>query len=214
MNEQREKLSTLLDEYSGSHEEQAVLDEVIKDVNQQYTARRYQLIGEVMRHEVSDRIQVDFAASVSAMIEQEPAHNAKPAAPAPVESRSGFWDFWFKPVAGMAVAATVAVVAVSLLQPVSESPSAQQLAEQKQNEAKIETLAELPVITPNLSNAVKVSTSSAPVRQPLGTQWNVIRNDPETQAKLNSYLINHHEYSGSMQGIIPQVRVVGYDVNQ
>jgi hypothetical protein len=34
------------------------------------------------------------------------------------------------------------------------------------------------------------------------------------QQKLNAYLVNHTEYSNSMQGLIPQARVAGFDAQQ
>jgi hypothetical protein len=45
-------------------------------------------------------------------------------------------------------------------------------------------------------------------------RWKVIEGAPALQQKLNAYLVNHTEYSNSMQGLIPQVRVVGFDFQQ
>jgi hypothetical protein len=43
-----------------------------------------------------------------------------------------------------------------------------------------------------------------------GMHWKVISDAPALERKLNAYLVNHTEYSKSMQGLIPQARVAGY----
>jgi hypothetical protein len=47
-----------------------------------------------------------------------------------------------------------------------------------------------------------------------GTRWKVDREMPALQQKLNAYLVNHTEYSNSVQGLIPQARVAGFDSQQ
>ena len=64
------KLSYLLDNYPGENSD-AVLDEVVADVNLQYTMRRYQMIGEVMRHELPANINTGFHGEVMAKIRQQ-----------------------------------------------------------------------------------------------------------------------------------------------
>jgi hypothetical protein len=44
-----------------------------------------------------------------------------------------------------------------------------------------------------------------------GTRWKMQNESPVLQQKLNAYLVNHTEYSNSMQGLIPQARVAGFD---
>ena len=51
MTDLNEKLSLLLDDYADDNST-ATLDEVIGDVNLQYSARRYRMIGEAMRNEL------------------------------------------------------------------------------------------------------------------------------------------------------------------
>jgi hypothetical protein len=45
-------------------------------------------------------------------------------------------------------------------------------------------------------------------------RWKLERETPGLQQKLNAYLVNHTEYSNSMQGLIPQARVAGFDSEQ
>ncbi len=212
MNESREKLSSLLDDYRSAESDGAVLDQVLGDVNQRYTLRRYQLIGEVMRNEVPSRIKPGFAADVMAQIEQEPALHAPQPAPGESTATSWFWSVLFKPLAGVAVAATVAFVAVNSVQThQSDKTANDQVADSSATRARVEQLASIPVI----NAPVRVSTHSFhnAVHQ-TGMYWKIRRGSPAFQKKLNTYLINHNEFSKSMQGIIPQVRVVGFDVQK
>ena len=45
-------------------------------------------------------------------------------------------------------------------------------------------------------------------------RWRLESESPMLQQKLNAYLVNHTEYSSSMQGLIPQARVAGFDAQQ
>jgi len=109
-----------------------------------------------------------------------------------------------KPLAGMAVAASVAVVAVTLWQfsylGNNSGKTSEQIVgvDQKRNDF----LANVPV----QANAVTVSSSVDG-----GLRWKINNNAPALQQKLNAYLVNHTEYSNSMQGLIPQARVAGFD---
>ena len=212
MKEQHEELSALMDDYHPDEHNQSLVDDLLKDVNQRYTLRRYQLISDVMRNEIPAAIQFDFSERVMAQVEKENVPGRDPAVPVrKVEKQPSFlWSLIFKPVAGVAVAATVAFVAVSLLTPkLSDQGASQELASSSSS-LKVEKLVSLPIIT----NAVRVSSSGSANAVPGGMNWKIKRNEPAVQKKLNSYLINHHENSNSMQGIIPQVRVVGFDVQK
>ncbi len=213
MNEQSEKLSTLIDEYQQSEQDQSLLDGVLNDVNQQYTLRRYQMIGEVMRNEIPDAIQLDFASSVMAKIQQEPVLKITNQA----ENKTGqlpswLWSVLFKPVAGLAVAATVAFVAVSNLQlKPTTVDQFEKIASNDTSSAKVEQFASIPLLNRGLST---VSVNGQRTAATLGMNWKVKRNEPDVQQKLNAYLVNHNEFSNSWQGIIPQVRVVGFDAQK
>jgi len=57
-----------------------------------------------------------------------------------------------------------------------------------------------------VGSAVPVSS-----RVQSGTRWKLEQESPVLQRKLNAYLVNHTEYSSSIQGLIPQARVAGFD---
>ncbi len=215
MNEQQEKLSGLLDEWNGDTEDRALLDRLLSDVNERARLQRYQMIGEAMRHELPERIQPDFAAGVMARIEQEGL--VPEGAPATKRSaeRSGaspWWLSWLKPAAGLSVAAAVAFVAVTTvtqapLQP-TDSPQVLASAASTANDPRIEQLTKLPVLAPSMKVAAGASSGNA---ASVTDRLEVRRDNAAVRRKLNSYLVDHNQYAGSLQGIIPQLRVVATD---
>jgi len=217
MKEQHEKLSSLIDDYQADEPDQSLLNDVLGDVNQQYTMRRYQMIGEVMRNELPEAIKLDFAADVMAKIDHESTLQVKQPAKSTSKSQqqqepSWLWSVLFKPMAGVAVAATVAFVAISGLQlQTADIEQNDRLANANSSSVKVEQLARIPVANIGVS---KVSVNGQRSTSPVGMNWKIRRNEPAIQKKLNTYLINHNEYSNSMQGIIPQVRVVGFDAQK
>jgi len=204
MKQQDEKLSLLLDDYSDDDID-AVLDEVSADVNLQYRVRRYRMIGEAVRYELPAAIDTGFHQRVMARIEAQPrpAGSARPAAARalPLLARA-----WFKPAAGLAVAASVALVTVALWRPLQPESAPTDAGIASADEQKIQELAGQQVA----GGAVPVSTRV----QSEGMRWKLEKESPVLQQKLNAYLVNHTEYSNSMQGLIPQARVVGFDAQQ
>jgi len=195
---QDEKLSALLDGDDAINVA-AAIDELSGDVNLQYRMRRYQMIGAVMRNELPQAINTGFHADVMARIRSETAAPVVRAdRPAPARGRGN----WLKPFAGLAVAASVALVTVVLWgpqQPDGAVPAELVSAEQQ----KIEQLASQPVAGAAVTVSTRVGAD--------GTRWKMQNESPVLQQKLNAYLVNHTEYSNSMQGLIPQARVAGFD---
>jgi negative regulator of sigma E activity len=208
MNDENEKISHLLDEYLSSHVEKKALDDLLDDVNQQYCLSRYQMIGQAMRHELPDKIDTCFSQTVMSRIRQTEAKNKLNVGQKKVES-TWRWEF-LKPLAGMAVAASVALVSITLWQSVSftQGSSASDSSFANVEQKKIDLLVNQPIQV-----AVPASTTLGTAklnRNKNGMHWKVIRDAPGLERKLNTYLINHTEYSKSMQGLIPQARVAGY----
>jgi sigma-E factor negative regulatory protein RseA len=205
MKQQDEKLSLLLDDHSDDNVDE-VLDEVIADVNLQYRVRRYRMIGEVMRHEIPAAIDTGFHQQVMAKIQQQaqpvdPArHAAASVTPGAVPSMV---RAWFRPAAGLAVAASVALVTVALWQPLQQQTAVTDDGLVSADEQKIQQLAGQQIA----GGAVPASTRV----QSEGMRWKLENESPMVQQKLNAYLVNHTEYSNSMQGLIPQARVAGFD---
>ena len=207
MTDLNEKLSLLLDDYTDD-DAAATLDEVIGDVNLQYRMRRYRMIGEAMRNELPAAIDISFHSTVMARIhEQTEAHSSRSEAPQKSATKPSMLRWvTLRPFAGMAVAASVAMVTVVLWQPLK--PGSGQLDDNlaSADQQKIQQLSGQQI----QGGAVPVSTRV----QTLGMRWKVEHESPGMQQKLNAYLVNHTEQSNSMQGLIPQARVAGFDAQQ
>jgi len=205
MKQQNEKLSLLLDEDTEA-DINAELGEVIADVNLQYRMRRYQIIGAAMRNELAQAINTDFHHQVMANIRDELPPVALQDSGSET-ARNGAIAFmarsWFRPFAGLTVATSVALVTIALWQQQDPGPKDDVASAEQQ---RIEQLAGQPIA----GGAVPVSSR---VQSP-GTRWKLEHESPVLQRKLNAYLVNHTEYSNSMQGLIPQARVAGFDAEQ
>ena len=208
MTENDEKLAYLLDGHGGEEADDAI-DEALGDVNLQYRMRRYLIIGEAMRHQLPRRIDTDFHKAVMASVHAEAAIARASKKQPPAAAEAGLpllgWAR-LRPYAGLAVAASVALVTVALWQPLKN--------ETDQSPNGIATVVPdevMPIMsTPIQATPVTVSTRL----QAPGTRWRVERDLPGLQQKLNGYLVNHTEYSNPVQGLIPQARVAGFDTPQ
>ena len=210
MTDLNEKLSFLLDDYTDDNAA-ATLDEVIGDVNLQYRTRRYRMIGEAMRNELPPAIDTGFHSAVMARIDDQvetQTHSPRAqAAQQPAAAKHSILNWvTLKPLAGLAVAASVAVVTVALWQPLKQESGQLDDSLVSADQQKIQQLVgqQIP------GGAVPVSTRV----QTLGLRWKVEHESPGMQQKLNAYLVNHTEQSNSMQGLIPQARVAGFDSQQ
>jgi negative regulator of sigma E activity len=210
MTDQNEHISILLDDEL-SEDRQSKLTELLGDVNQRDTLGRYRMVGDVLRHEIPRQVRTDFAAEMRAKMEQEACHVSAQSAPA--KTTGGLFDWlggWlWKPVAGMAVAAAVALVTVSSLQsPLPGASDESVAAVDDRTPARVEQLASTPVLQANIRSVSTASSTAVPENS---SNWKIRRDQAKLQSKLNAYLINHNEFSDSLNGIIPQARVVGFD---
>ncbi len=189
MSEHKQNLSAYLDDNLSSEEQRALQLDGLGD-----TAHHYQLIGEAMRGQVSELSLLDVTSQVREAIAHEQIEQpvstprAQPAEQKPglLASLFNFSD-WLRPVGGLAIAASVAmIVVVSLQQQGDPQNTVQpQLASQDMPAARA-TLARVP----NPANIVPVS------------------NRPD----LSRYLQQHSEFAArdTAQGRMPYVRAVGY----
>lgn len=118
MSNVEQKLSALLDEYTADETCQATLDEIINDVNLQYRMHRYQMIGDIMRHELPPSIKPDFSHQIMTQIRGLDSTTERQP-----ESIISNWKilpflgwFRFKPLAGFAITLSVAMVSITLWQ--------------------------------------------------------------------------------------------------
>jgi sigma-E factor negative regulatory protein RseA len=116
MSEQiREQVSAFLDGELPASETELLLKRLTRDAELRESFGRYGLIGEAMRAQAPGTLSRGFAARVNGAIDGEPVVVLSTAAQARAPR-------WWRPIAGAAVAAGVAAVAVVALQQRSYKP--------------------------------------------------------------------------------------------
>ena len=196
MNEDKEKISAWLDDAIEYNEAESLQAE--QGVQAFSTAARYQLIGDAVRGKVTDASMIDISASVREAISREPEFSpvARPARQPRRQSPdkvTPLFDFgsWLRPVGGLAVAATVAMVmVVTLTDQQAETGS-----------GIVANVAQQPVQAMPVNNAM-------PVYAKPGIAIPAVN--------LNSYVTEHSEYAahGTVQGMMPYARSVSYGAEE
>jgi len=177
-----EKLSALLDGELDSSEIEKTVKQTATGPQERGAWGRYHLIRDVMRRQLDSLASPGLVEAVSSRLESEPSILVpRRRLPIPVKLT--------RLVAGMAVAASVAAVAIVSVQLIS--PNAEN--------------------TPQL---VAQSVESADYLRSGGTRWQAVSADVEND--LNIYLVQHSEFTPAtgMNGVMSYVRFVGYDSEQ
>ena len=169
-----EQLSALVDDELAPAEHALLVKRLAQDAGLQERLARYQMISDGLQNHLPGHVDVDFHRRVRAALREEPVPLARP----------GQLASLFKPLVGVGVAASVAVVAVLSLQSIREvDPAA------------------APVV------------ASAPVRDEYirAARAPQFAADTGIARELDVYLVNHNEYAVNrgMQGMLPYVRLVG-----
>ena len=204
----REQLSALLDDELSATESAHLLDKLGQSRDLRDHWDRYHLIGDVLRGETLHVSSIQIADRVRERIEKEPFIVASPkprSAAAQTEPGHRSSVQWLKPAAGVALAASVAVVTVfSLPQLTGDSGdpgSGVQIAATQQ-----------PINPP--VQLVSSQRSSAYSRGS-SLRWKNL-SEPQVESKLNGYLVDHNEYAapGGMSGVLPYATFVSYDAQR
>jgi sigma-E factor negative regulatory protein RseA len=188
MNKDKEKISAWLDDGIELDEVDSLQAEHGTEVYS--TATRYHMIGDAIRGSLADASMIDISASVSEAISREPEFSprARPARASKPAATTWFGlGSWLKPVGGLAVAATVAMVmVVTLTDQQTESGN-----------AIVANVGQQPVQALPVNNAPTGYTNPG---------------FAVPAVNLNSYVTEHSEYAArdSMQGMMPYARAVSY----
>ena len=184
-----EHISALMDGELNEAETGRLLDQLQRDAGLRMCWTRYHLISDALRSDLTGHIKHNVANRVIQVLESEPIH-LTPRRLTPHPSR--LTPHIFKPLAGLAVAASIAAVAVLSLQ----------------TTAPLQTAS--PVNLAGLSGAAPVALVSSAAGR---SRWSAGR--PSVESKLDIYLANHNQYSMSteMQGMLPYARIIGYETN-
>lgn len=184
-----EQLSALIDDELTEFERRRLFSGLLEDDSNRTTLARYQLVGEVLRQkEAGPLLRPAFSWRISEAIADE--HDR-------VEADKPIAVAWRRPLAGMAVAASVAMMSIWLAPKLFEAgggPAGEPVIAAKSQPQ--------PVI------------QSRPVPQPAGgegTYWQTL--PPELENKLNRYLVNHAEFAAGkgMDRMLPYASFVSYD---
>ena len=208
----KEHVSALVDDEVGLFESRRLVDEVLGNDAERARWARYHLIGEAMRGGLSKVVDSGFADRVKREIESEPAlHVDHPVDFSRVHSR------WMRPVAGFAMAASVAVVSVLALQ--SMMGPGQPGGTEGLVEAPVPISEDLQVVMEATPSGIESPTPAVALESPAAAPLpNVTVPEPlppsapsaPTDPRLTSYIVNHSEHAAA-QGMMPRVRIVGYD---
>jgi sigma-E factor negative regulatory protein RseA len=121
MSEQiREQVSAFLDGELPNSETELLLKRLTRDAELRESFGRYALIGEALRGTSPGVLSRGFASRVNLAIDGEPA-------PAGVQAQGASTARWWRPLAGVSVAAGVAAVAIIALQQRATAPNIAQL---------------------------------------------------------------------------------------
>lgn len=192
----KESISALMDGEMADHEMERLLPALRSDQESREVWERYHLIGDALRKNLPGHIDGSFASRVSQAIAAEPEilpssvvqfkPKPKPAEPA----RRAI----SRPLAGFAIAATVAMVTFVGVGMISVDEHGAAL--------------------PMAGNAPQTMVAMQPapmegVQTVQGQRWNVAT--PAVESKLNTYLSDHHSISSMAamnNRMLPNVRLV------
>lgn len=175
-----EQISALVDGEGEAGERQCAIDQLLSDSAQQSAWQRYHIIGDTLR---ANRETLGSEADKATSANVVPIRTTAPANK--TSSRL--------PLAGLAIAASVAVLAVVV---VLKAPS--------DNSQQFDVAAKAPVasITPA---SVALTPAATP---PAQSAHNALR-----EQRLNGYLVNFNEQRArvGVRGVHPYVRIVGFE---
>ena len=190
-----ELASALLDgELDRSSQQAAISASLAADDEERQRFGRYRLIGDVMRGE-----SAVLAQQVSVRVQE--ALQAEPAILAPRQRARQ----WLRPAAGLAVAASVAtlaiVVAPQLLTSSEDLTQPMQLAATSPERAGLQ---------PSLVAATAPAESQRPGATAAGVRWQAL--DTDLEERLNRLVIEHHEFGGrtGIYGPVPHISFANY----
>ncbi len=179
-----EQLSVFMDGELPDAEHELLIRQLTRDHGLLDKWGRYHLIRDAMLNHLPVHVDAGLPERISAAMEDEPEHLQ---ADQQAMSRQ-----WVRPLAGFAVAASVALVAVLGLQDVNQP-------------GVTPVLPEIASVQPQAPQVLPIQRASVN-----GLRWNA---QPAIANRLNGYLVNHNESvsSNQLQGMIHYSRIAGYE---
>jgi sigma-E factor negative regulatory protein RseA len=183
------QLSAMVDDELQDMESDLALRRLSRDQEARDRWERYHLISNTLQDHLPARIDPSFAARIRQAIETDPL-------PLPVVKPL---PTWYKPVTGFALAASVVLMALFGLKLTQTDP--------------LQPVAQFANATPGLpapAPAAFLPVQAVASSQPADSARTLI------ESRLGSYLVNHNGYASmnSMNGMLPHVRMVGYQTER
>ena len=191
MSEQsREQISALMDDEldSGSS---VVLNALRENHEFRQAWNHYHLIGETLRGNLPEYVDMSMAERISRVLNNEPA----------IIARQKNLVAFFKPVVGFAIAASVATVAILGVRQIGTGPVATPPGE---------------VIASNQPETVYFPVTTVSTSPEPENEVHEFKASVGAESRLNRYLVNYNEYrtNAGVQGMLPYVRIVAHEVEE
>lgn len=201
-----EEISAFMDGESGLSSE-SVIASMQHDTELRGVWRRYHLVGDSLRGQLPAELPAtDLATRISSALESEPAILS------PQKHQQSLTRRMLKPAAGMAIAASVALVAIVGLRGLDQTTSsggigADMVATSNAGTGPSPMEGEAPM------QSLQPAAPSQLARTVSSTDSQSVQGDYQqsgSQYRFNSYLINHNEYraNSGVRGTMPYARIV------
>lgn len=223
-----ERISALIDGELTEFEARRVAAELTQDPELQGRYERYVVAGDVIRNELPDSFDMDFSSRVMAAIDEEEARDSQNIENLRVANASGPGPAaWKKPLAGAAIAASVAMLALTSLQTLtgggqavpelsvatatSGTPPATNAGRALSARVAALPVAGMPSVERNEAMP-QVTTVSATSGEASGlTMLPNARVGSELMPdEMAGYLSTHAEFA-SRSGVMSRIRMIGYE---
>jgi sigma-E factor negative regulatory protein RseA len=152
---------------------------------------RYHLMGECLRGHLPGHVDLLLADRISRALHDEP-----------VLQGPHRWQRLLKPAAGLAIAASVAAIAILGVRQIGSGPATT-------------TMPPIAYNAPTGNNDYQtVTVTAGPTPQEPARNYSTPADD--AQSRLNRYLVNYNEYraNSGVQGTLPYVRIVAHEVEE
>ena len=197
-----EELSAFVDDELDGPARARIVDALYGSPELRRAWARFHLIGDVVRKVGPVPGADSIAEQVSAALSNEPVVRIVPHPRRP----------WLGPLAGLALAAAVAAVAVMGIHSLDDgdAPSPSAAGASRQGIAPAGSAPTAPdAAAPRIASTAAPAATPAAAPAAVRLRWSGVA--PDAEARLNAYLVSHNEYAGNgMGGVLPYVRIVGY----
>ena len=189
-----------------------IIHELMHNQGARDTWWRYHLVSDVLKHESPLLAHRDMTRRISAALESEPAILI----PKSFQHRRD----WIKPLAGLAIAASVAVIAILGLQhneediPGGSAVMPQTVAQSPQPIPKTVVAQPIQELSPIATPIVRQFRPPATLASIQTSQSQTAPAMSPEYSRMNSYLLNYNEYrtrETRMQGMLPYVRIIAHE---